>query len=430
MSLSDSIQKLQDEIKNLREELGKKEKQLHDLQRKQCHYSGTNDFTTDEIVRYSRQIIMPNIQINGQMRLKNAKVLIIGIGGLGCPAAIYLASAGVGEISLVDYDEVELTNLHRQILHFEGDITLPKVQSACNKLEKINSNIKIIPLKLHADSESLSRIIQDNMYNVVLDCSDNVATRYLVNDICVINNIPLVSGSALQMEGQLTVYHHNGGPCYRCLFPIPPPAHTVTNCGDGGVLGPVPGVIGVLQALEAIKILLGSSDVLSGRLLLFDGSATTFRNVKLRPNGSNPTITKPIDYEQFCGASAHDKITNINLLVDEEQIDVRDFPKNWQKNVVIDVRPELEFNMCRLPDTVNFPYSVITKDCNKVREFIQTKVTNGARDIYFLCRRGNDSQRAMLYLKQNTEIDGVQYHNVKGGLHAYSKYIDPSFPVY
>ncbi|VEN50255.1 unnamed protein product, partial [Callosobruchus maculatus] len=416
-------------------ELASKEKQLQDLHTKRCHYSGNNGFTTEEIVRYSRQMIMPNIQIDGQERLKNGKVMIIGTGGLGCPAAIYLTSAGVGEITLVDYDEVELSNLHRQILHFESDINIPKVQSACNKLEKINSNVKIIPLKVHADSESLSRIIQDNRYNVVLDCSDNVATRYLVNDICVMNNTPLVSGSALQMEGQLTVYHHNDGPCYRCLFPVPPPPHTVTNCGDGGVLGPVPGVIGVLQALEAIKILLESSDVLSGRLLLFDGSTTTFRNVKLRPKndkcdvcGSTPTITRPIDYEQFCGASAHDKIVNINLIEPEGQIDVKDFPKDLQKNVVIDVRPELEYKMCSLPGTVNFPYSVITKDCNKVREYIENKVTNGVRDIYFLCRRGNDSQRAMKYLKENTEVDGCQFHNIRGGLHAYSKYIDPSFP--
>ncbi|CAH1964055.1 unnamed protein product [Acanthoscelides obtectus] len=439
MSVSEDTQQLLTEIKRLREELAIKEKHLHDLQTEPCNckYLENNDFTTDEIIRYSRQMIMPQVQIDGQARLKRGKILIIGAGGLGCPAALYLTSAGVGEITLVDYDEVELSNLHRQILHSENDINIPKVQSASDKLKNINNNVRVIPLKVHADSNTLSRIIQDDKYDVVLDCSDNVATRYLVNDVCVMNDIPLVSGSALQMEGQLTVYHHNSGPCYRCLFPVPPPPHTVTNCGDGGVLGPIPGVIGVLQALEALKILVQLPDVLSGRLLLFDGSTTTFRNIKLRPRnekcevcGVNPTITKLIDYEQFCGASAHDKVVNIDIITFAEQTDVKDFPQDLQNNIVIDVRPELEYKMCSLPGTFNFPYSLIIKDCDKVRKFVESKVQDGVTDIYFLCRRGNDSQRAMLYMKENINFEAVQYHNIKGGLHAYSKYIDPSFPVY
>jgi adenylyltransferase/sulfurtransferase len=220
----------------------------------------------------------------------------------------------LGDIHIVDYDEVELSNLHRQILHHEGDIGVLKVHSASDKLRDINSNINVVPHHIHASS-SIVELITKHAYDVVLDCSDNAPTRYLLNDICVIHNIPLVSGSALQMEGQLTVYHYKNGPCYRCLFPTPPPPHTVTNCGDGGVLGAVAGVVGVLQALETVKILTEMDGVLSGRLLLFDGSGTNFRNVKLRQRvaecavcGDNPTITTPIDYEQFCGSKAHDKV--------------------------------------------------------------------------------------------------------------------------
>ncbi|KAJ8970260.1 hypothetical protein NQ317_018122 [Molorchus minor] len=390
-------------------------------------------------MRYSRQMIMPNVRVNGQIFFKQSKVIIIGAGGLGCPAALYLVCAGIGEITIVDYDKVELSNLHRQILHSEEDLNQAKVDSAYNKLKSINSDVKIIPIHLHANSITIQQLITQNKYDVVVDGSDNVATRYLLNDVCVMNNIPLVSGSALQMEGQLTVYHYKGGPCYRCVFPDPPPPQAVTNCGDGGVLGPVCGTIGTLQALETIKIISGSAGVLSGQLLLFDGSSTTFRNVKLRGRnpkcaicGENPTVTKLIDYEQFCQSSAHDKVINIDILEADEQVEAKEFSKIVSNALVLDVRPEVEYQMCSIPGTINFPYSDIEKGhrMEKLNDLLNDKLTEVEYNVYVLCRRGNDSQRAVSCLKNRFSHIPVKFYNIKGGLHAYSRLVDPQFPVY
>ncbi|XP_028154401.2 adenylyltransferase and sulfurtransferase MOCS3 [Diabrotica virgifera virgifera] len=432
-----SVESLKIEIKELQEKLKQKQKLLEELLKKDNDtIAESKTISTNEIIRYSRQMIMPDITIDGQKALKNSKVLIVGVGGLGCPAALYLATAGVGKITLVDYDEVELSNLHRQVLHSEDDIGVPKVMSAYNKLKRINSDIKIIPIREHANSKTIENLLHNNKYDVAIDGTDNVATRYLLNDICVLHNIPLVSGSALQMEGQLTVYHYKDGPCYRCLFPVPPPAHTVTNCGDGGVLGPVPGTIGVLQALETIKIITQSAGVLSGRFLIFDGSTSTFRNVKLRPRnpkcdvcGDEPTITTLIDYEQFCGSSAHDKVVNINILDKEQEIDINKFCVLKERSVVIDVRPELEFKMCSLSHTLNYPYTKILKDTKEFQTFVEDNIGT-SNNVFILCRRGNDSQRAVCYIKDKMGDKDIHFYNVKGGLHAYAKVIDPSFPIY
>ncbi|CAG9826278.1 unnamed protein product [Diabrotica balteata] len=427
-----SVESLKNEIKELQEELKQKERLLEELLRKDNDtIAESKTISTNEIIRYSRQMIMPDITIDGQKALKNSKVLIVGVGGLGCPAALYLATAGI-----VDYDEVELSNLHRQVLHSEDDIGVPKVMSAYNKLKRINSDIKIIPIREHANSKTIENLLHNNKYDVVIDGTDNVATRYLLNDICVLHNTPLVSGSALQMEGQLTVYHYRDGPCYRCLFPVPPPAHTVTNCGDGGVLGPVPGTIGVLQALETIKIITQSAGVLSGRFLIFDGSTSMFRNVRLRPRnpkcdvcGDEPTITTLIDYEQFCGSSAHDKVININILDKEQEVDINKFCVLKECSVVIDVRPELEFKMCSLSHTLNYPYTKILKDLKEFQTFLEDNLGT-SNNVFILCRRGNDSQRAVCYIKDKMGTQDINFYNVKGGLHAYSKIIDPSFPIY
>ncbi|XP_023014512.2 ubiquitin-like activating enzyme 4 [Leptinotarsa decemlineata] len=434
----EKIENLKLEIKNLQNELFLKKRLLQELLTKEIKSTYCNNaLSTEEVVRYSRQMIMPDVSVAGQISLKKSRVLIVGVGGLGCPASLYLASAGVGHITLVDYDEVEISNLHRQVLHSEDDVNVPKVESAFNKLRRINSNIKIVPIKEHANSETIKNILENDEYDVVVDGSDNVATRYLLNDICVMKDIPLVSGSALQLEGQLTVYHYKGGPCYRCLFPIPPPANTVTNCGDGGVLGPVPGLIGVLQALETIKIVTNSTGVLSSRFLTFDGSTCTFRNFKLRPRnpkcevcGDDPTITSLIDYEQFCGSNAHDKVVNIDVLESRQQLDVRDLSKIGNDGVLLDVRPELEFEMCSVPNSVNFPYTSILKDLKPLRNFLEEKSLKGVKNVYILCRRGNDSQRTVLYLKDEFKDGSFEFCNVTGGLHAYSKYVDSNFPVY
>lgn len=431
------------EIRDLKQQLKEKEQELSALlatqkdsvlENKYCN----NALSAEEITRYSRQVLVPEIGIDGQALLRNAKVLVVGAGGLGCPASVYLASSGVGQLTIVDYDEVELSNLHRQILHSEDDINRPKVESAYDKLHSINRSIKVIPLKLHVDSDSIKKLLGSNKYDVVVDGTDNVATRYLLNDACVLNGIPLVSGSALQLEGQLTVYNYKGGPCYRCLFPVPPPPETVTSCGDGGVLGPVPGIIGVLQALETIKIITNSPGVLSGRLLLFDGSRTKFRDIKLRPRntecnmcGDDPVIKDLVDYEQFCGAAAHDKVINIDILENKEHVNVEEFSKKLGKRLVVDVRSVIQFQMCGLPKSYNFPYDCIDKQENleKLRHLIKEE-NSDLKDVYVICRRGNDSQRAVRKLKENLSDLPVKFFSVKGGLQEFSRKIDPDFPVF
>ncbi|ELU15781.1 hypothetical protein CAPTEDRAFT_109679, partial [Capitella teleta] len=310
----------------------------------------------EEIARYSRQLILPELGISGQVKLKNSRVLIIGCGGLGCPAAIYLAAAGIGCIGLVDFDEVELSNLHRQILHTERKIGSMKSASVAEACEQLNSRASCIPYHLALTSENAYQLIEK--YDIVLDATDNVATRYLLNDACILTGKPLVSGSALRFEGQLTVYNHNGGPCYRCLYPKPPPPETVTNCSDGGVVGVVPGIIGSLQALEAIKLACGLPPSFSQSLLLFD-AFSTFRTIKLRPKqrncvicGESPSITKLIDYEQFCGAKATDKDAGLNVLGSKERISVQEYAEILQKksdHMLIDVRQAVEMDICQLP---------------------------------------------------------------------------------
>ncbi|KAB0790789.1 hypothetical protein PPYR_04790 [Photinus pyralis] len=434
------VEQLEKEIEVLKQELKQKEARLQLLKsvKKQIvkHYS--NHFTTDEITRYSRQMLVPAIGVAGQNALKQSNVLIVGAGGLGCPAALYLVAAGVGHLTIVDNDEVELTNLHRQILHTEADVGVPKVESALGKLSNINSNVKVNPLHLHVNSESLMGLLTKENFDVVIDCTDNVPTRYLLNDACVLKKIPLVSGSALQLEGQLTVYNYKNGPCYRCLFPVPPAPDSVTSCGDGGVVGIVPGVIGSLQALETVKIIADTSGVLNGRLLLFDGSNTTFRNVKLRNKnldcqvcGSHPSITKLIDYEQFCGTRAHDKVINIEILSNSECMNVIQFSKVYeQAPIVIDVRPSVEYEMCHLTNSINIPYQDIEKDehLDFLKELLA--IHSGEKDVYVLCRRGNDSQRAVVKLRDQFRDSNFTFLNITGGLHSFAKQVDPAFPIY
>src|SRR5215813_5481746 len=270
-----------------------------------------------ELQRYSRHLIMPEVTAEGQKRLKAASVLCIGAGGLGSPAALYLACAGVGTLGLVDFDRVDLTNLQRQVLHGTEDIGRSKLESACDRLQDINPEIE---LKLHDcrfSSGNAQQIVAD--YDLVVDGSDNFATRYLSNDVCVFARKPNVYGSVFRFEGQATVFvPHWGGPCYRCLFPEPPPPESVPNCAQAGVLGVLPGVIGMLQAIEAIKLIVGIGDPLIGRLLHFDALKVQFRELKLRRDpqcpvcGENPTIFAPIDYDEFCGARNDESLPAIS----------------------------------------------------------------------------------------------------------------------
>lgn len=263
------------------------------------------DFTDEQIKRYSRHIILPQVGGKGQKRLLASKVLIIGTGGLGSPSALYLVAAGVGKIGLVDFDEVEISNLQRQILHSTKDIGKPKVNSGKEKLSALNPDVEIVTYKTRLTSQNILDVIRD--YDIVLDGSDNFPTRYLVNDACVLSNKPLVHGGIFRFDGQaITIIPHKG-PCYRCLFPEPPPAGLVPSCQEAGILGAVAGVIGVVQAVEALKYLLGIGDLLVGKLLIFNALDSSFRTVKVPKDkdcpicGERPTVTKLIDYEQFCG---------------------------------------------------------------------------------------------------------------------------------
>ncbi|XP_068975256.1 adenylyltransferase and sulfurtransferase MOCS3 [Bombus flavifrons] len=432
--------KLIDEIVELRELLRTKETQLAALRREKqiLQDYGLNN---EEILRYSRQIFLPEIAIKGQVKLKNSAILIVGAGGLGCPAALYLASAGVGQIGIIDYDDVEINNLHRQLLYAETSIGTPKVNTAAESLNRLNSDIKVTPYKIQLDSSNALDIIKS--YDVVVDATDNVATRYLLNDACVLSNKPLVSGSALKFEGHLSVFNYNG-PCYRCIFPKPPPPETVTNCGDGGVFGPAVGTIGVLQALEALKIVLDLPHVLSGQLLLFDGLETKFRKINLRAKnincavcGEHPTLHKLIDYEQFCGAKANDKDPKLNLLRTEERISVEEYNTTLKlgtkAHILIDVRSAEEFDICHLKNSINIPLcdinnnETVTLIRSRIQE-IQKQHDNAS--LYVMCRRGNDSQKAVKSLQEIFQGSNLEIKDVIGGIHAWSKKIDCTFPVY
>lgn len=431
---------LMNQITKLRELLRIKEAQLVALRREKQILQDYG-LSNGEILRYSRQIFLPEIGIKGQIKLKNSSILIVGAGGLGCPAALYLASAGAGQIGIIDYDDVEINNLHRQLLYAETQIGIPKVNAAAENLNRLNSDIKVIPYKIQLDSSNALNIIKS--YDVVIDATDNVATRYLLNDACVLSNKPLVSGSALKFEGHLSVFNYNG-PCYRCLFPKPPPPETVTNCGDGGVFGPAVGTIGVLQALEALKIVLDLPHVLSGQLLLFDGLETKFRKINLRGKnrncaicGEHPTLCKLIDYEQFCGAKANDKEPKLNLLKNEDRISVEEYNTTLklgtETHLLIDVRSAEEFDICHLKNSINIPLRNINNNekVTLIRNRIQEiqKQHNDA-SLYVICRRGNDSQKAVKSLQETFKESNIEIKDVIGGIHAWSKKIDSTFPVY
>eukprot|EP00118_Oscarella_pearsei_P007788 m.38965 g.38965 ORF g.38965 m.38965 type:complete len:440 (+) comp32654_c0_seq6:18-1337(+) len=397
----------------------------------------------EEIARYGRQLILPEFGVEGQVSLKQSSALVVGAGGLGCPAALYLAAAGIGRLGLVDYDTVELNNLHRQILHSEGTVDVPKVLSASASLIRLNSQVECIPYNVALDSSNALLIIEQ--YNVVLDATDNVATRYLLNDACVLLGKPLVSGSALRFEGQLTTYNYQGGPCYRCLFPKPPPPETVTNCSDGGVLGAVPGVVGCLQALEAISLLAKKKSLYSQKLLLFDGAAGSFRLINLRPRqkscnvcGESPSVTQLQDYEQFCGSSASDKTKTIQLLSNDQRSSCKEYNevrRSLSPHILLDVREPSHYRICSLPNSLNVPLKELERNEAKVEEILSE-----AKPIYVVCQRGNDSQRAVdlllhkaLKATSKTELQLKQKLTLKditGGLQAWAKEIDPTFPTY
>lgn len=339
---------------------------------------------------------------SGQILLKQSSALIVGVGGLGCPCSVYLAGSGIGHIGLVDYDEVEVSNLHRQILHTTSTVGMKKVDSAAVFLKTINPIISVSTYPVLLNNLNAFDII--SKYDVVIDATDNVPTRYLLNDACVMLHKPLISGSALQMEGQLTIYNYEKGPCYRCLFPTPPPPEAVTSCSDGGVLGVVPGTIGVLQALEAIKLILKHKTI-NGSLLLFCGSDTNFRKIKLREKnpscvvcGNNPTIRQLINYEQFCGVKSNDKNCSLTLLPSNKRISAKEYNEIKDRpHILIDVRFKQEFAICKLDKSLNIPIDKInsTESLQKIQkemEKTEQQIPSMIQKIFYLVLVGFPQQ--------------------------------------
>jgi adenylyltransferase and sulfurtransferase len=416
----------------------------------------SNDLSSDskkhldksDIARYSRQLILPEYGVRGQLALCNAAVLVVGCGGLGCPVAIYLAGAGVGRIGLVDHDVVELSNLHRQVQHSEAAAVgaVPKAVSLAESCTRLNSQVVCDTHCTVLNSSNALPIV--SQYDVIVDATDNVATRYLLNDACVLTGRPLVSGSALRFEGQLTVYNYKGSPCYRCLFPTPPPPEMVTNCSDGGVFGPVVGVIGTMQAVEAMKIVAGIGDCCAGRLVLYDGLEGTTRTVRLRNKrkdcavcGEEPTVKHLIDYEGFCGSSATDKNQGINILSKSERITASEYAHIVEQHVphfLVDVRTPVELEICKLPSTThNIPMSEFDKMdgyaalLSKLKQDVANQTADGCTvNVFVVCRRGNDSQLAVEKLKSKFSDVPVMIQDIMGGLYAWSNHVDPDFPKY
>jgi len=381
------------------------------------------DFDPQEIARYSRHLIMPEVTIAGQRRLKAARVLCIGAGGLGSPATLYLAAAGVGTIGLVDSDRVDLSNLQRQILHGTKDVGREKLESARDRLEETNPHVTVIPHNLRLRSDNAISVVRD--YDIVVDGSDNFATRYLSNDVCVFLGKPNVYGSVFRFDGQTTVFApHLGGPCYRCLFPEPPPPGSVPNCAEAGVLGVLPGIIGMLQALETIKLIIGVGDAIVGRLIHFDALKFKFREFQIRRDpecpvcGKTPSITKPIDYEAFCGVTSQERDKSEHEV---PTISVRELKQKMDARIpftLIDVREPFEYDIARINGAKLIPLGDIGE-----------RVDELSRDekIIVHCKTGRRSAQAVGFLRRSGFTD---VYNLAGGITAWSDEIDPAIPKY
>ncbi|KAL4913298.1 hypothetical protein BDW62DRAFT_166760 [Aspergillus aurantiobrunneus] len=419
----------------------------------------------EEYRRYGRQMIVPQVGLQGQLELRNARVLIVGAGGLGCPAALYLAGAGVGTLGLVDGDTVESSNLHRQVLHRSRNVGKLKVDSAIEYLRELNPHPTYIAHRAHLAPQVAPDIFKE--YDLVLDCTDNPATRYLISDTAVLLGKPLVSASALRTEGQLMVLNNppraagdkTGGPCYRCVFPRPPPANSITSCADGGILGPVVGAMGVLQALEAVKVLTateGKAEATPPSLLIFSAYSTPqFRTIKLRSRRPNCAVCSAdasvtlesvrsglMDYVFFCGAVGPE-----DILSPEERVTPLEYGRGNSTGAdrhVIDVREKVQFDICNLENSINIPISTIlasassaaTKDANEptpLPSWIPSEIAGDSNiPIYVVCRQGNDSQTAVKRLKGLGLDRGGErlIVDIKGGFQSWREQVDPDWPDY
>ncbi|MHB8755010.1 MAG: molybdopterin-synthase adenylyltransferase MoeB [Candidatus Acidiferrales bacterium] len=375
-----------------------------------------------EVLRYSRHLIMPEVGMDGQLKLKRAKVLMVGSGGLGAPLGLYLAAAGVGRLGIVDFDTVDFTNLQRQVIFGTSDVGRKKLEAARERLGNLNPEIQIDAFETRLTSENALDIVRD--YDIVVDGTDNFPTRYLVNDACVLLGKPNVYGSIFRFEGQASIFGYPGGPCYRCLYPEPPPPGLVPSCAEGGVLGVLPGIIGCIQAMETIKLILGSGEPLVGRLLLFDALGMRFRELKLRKNpecpvcGEHPTVTKLIDYAEFCGIRGEEAPAQIAAAVPEIT------PKQLKQRLdhgddlyILDVREPHEYQICNLNGHL-IPLGELPKRVGEL---------DSSREIVAHCRSGKRSAEAVEFL---TKAGFRKIWNLKGGILAWSDEVDPSVPKY
>ena len=379
--------------------------------------------TKEEYGRYSRHIILPEVGLEGQKRLKAASVLCIGTGGLGSPLLLYLAAAGVGRIGIVDFDVVDSSNLHRQIIHGTSGVGKLKIESAKERVLEINPNCQVDLYETRISSENALSLMEP--YDVIVDGTDNFPTRYLVNDACVLLNKPNVYGSIFRFEGQATVFNYEGGPNYRDLYPEPPPPGMVPSCAEGGVLGVLCGIIGTIQATEVVKIILGQGTTLSGRLLLYNALEMKFRELKLRPNPVRPVIEKLIDYEFFCGIPQA-KAEEAKKQMEMSEMTVQELKELIESGaddfVLLDVRNPNEYEIAKIPGSVLVPLPDIEdgEGVDKVKELL-----NGHRLIAH-CKMGGRSAKALVILKEA----GIEGTNVKGGITAWSREVDSSVPEY
>jgi adenylyltransferase/sulfurtransferase len=380
--------------------------------------------TNDEILRYSRHLIMPEVAMEGQQKLKAARVLCIGAGGLGSPLALYLGAAGVGTLGIVDFDVVDYTNLQRQIIHTTADVGRKKLDSAAEKLKAINPFLNIRKFETKLSSENALELFRE--FDIIADGTDNFPTRYLVNDACVLTGKPNVYGSIFRFEGQASVFATKDGPCYRCLYSEPPPPGLVPSCAEGGVLGILPGLVGVIQATEVIKLILGKGDPLIGRLLLVDALGMKFRELKLRKNpdcpacGTHRTITKLIDYNEFCGIRGEEKSQEKPVEAGISEIQVEELKRRLDAGedlFVLDVREPHEYQICHINGHL-IPLGDLPK---RVHEL------DSSREIVAHCRSGVRSAKAVAFLQQ---AGFTKVHNLAGGILAWADRVDPRMPKY
>jgi adenylyltransferase/sulfurtransferase len=375
----------------------------------------------DEVQRYSRHLIMPEVGMEGQLKLKRARVLTIGTGGLGAPLGLYLAAAGVGHLGLVDFDVVDSSNLQRQVTFTTADVGKPKSEAAKARLSALNPAIEIVSYETRLTSDNALELFRD--YDIIVDGTDNFPTRFLVNDACVLLGKPNVYGSIFRFEGQATVFGYPGGPCYRCLYPEPPPPGLVPSCAEGGVLGVLPGIVGSIQAMETIKLILGAGEPLVGRLLLFDALAMRFRELKLKRNpdcpmcGDHRTITKLIDYEEFCGIRGEEAPAMTDGILEITATELKARQDRGEKLFILDVREPHEYQICNLNGKL-IPLGELPRRVNELDSSVEMVVH---------CRSGKRSADAIHFLQT---AGFKKLWNLKGGVLAWADEVDPRMPKY